>query len=207
MPVIGLTGAMAAGKSTAAEIIIELGHTVYDMDSIAKDLMVNDEDVKAAIVREFGKEAYFENGELNKKYLAETVFEKNPERLEKLNSIVHPAVIEDMIVFLKEWEEEAAKTGEKMVFVESALFFEALSPEGFDYTLLIDAPEETRIRRAVERSGMSRDQVKARMKRQMSSEEKRRLADFTVENAGSLEEFEKSVKFIVELLEELPPTV
>ena len=88
--IVGLTGGIGSGKSTVAQMFMELGVPVYDSDKEAKQLMVSSETVKNAIIDLFGKEAYTEDG-LNRSFIANTVF-KNRELLEKLNGIVHPAV-------------------------------------------------------------------------------------------------------------------
>jgi dephospho-CoA kinase len=205
MLVIGLTGGIASGKTTVGELINEAGYTVYDMDSVAKDLMVSDEELKAVIIEEFGDESYLENGDLNKTYLAETVFTGHPQKLEKLNALVHPVAIEDMVCFVKESVDSAPETGEKMIFIETALLFEAELESGFDYTLMVDAPQELRIERASKRTGASPEDIRGRMNAQLSPEVKRSRADFTIENEGSIEELKNTVEFILGILENLPP--
>lgn len=175
---IGVTGGIGSGKSMICRIFKVLGIPVYDADKEAKDIMVKDEKVIAAIKNAFGEHSYAGDGELNRSFLAETVF-NNPEKLEQLNTIVHPAVIQAGA----DWA-EAQSTGYSIK--EAALLFESGSYTTLDYTILVTAPEEVRVERVMQRDGVSKEQVLARMDKQWSDEEKRKLADFVIVNDGSV---------------------
>lgn len=200
---IGITGGIGSGKSVFADIIREKGFVVIDTDDIAKKLLNDNSSVKSRIISELGKNSYNDNGELNSEYLAEKVFagdEASKINLNKLNSIVHPAVIDRKIKMI----EKFADSGESIIFVESALIFEADLQDGYDYVVNISAEKEIRKERLRVQRKMSDKQIEIRMNEQISDEEKNRLADFSVKNNGSFEELQKGADFIISLLDSLP---
>lgn len=171
---IGVTGGIGSGKSMVCRIFKVLKIPVYDADKEAKDIMVKDDQVMAAIKEAFGEESYFGHGELNRAYLAEAVF-NDEKKLELLNGIVHPAVIQAG----EDWT--AAQSGFYSI-KEAALLFESGSYKKLDYTILVTAPEDIRVQRVMDRDRISREQVLARMSKQWSDEEKIKLADFVIVN-------------------------
>lgn len=201
--IIGITGGIGSGKSSFANFISNLGFSVINMDERAKYLMNNDETVKNQIIKAFGAEAYSSDGTLNRQFLADNVFANNPKariNLERLNSIVHPAAIDDKINQI----EKMAKLGHHIVFVESALIFEAGLADGYDYIINVSASKDNRIKRLTESRNMSEKDIIYRMNNQLSDEEKAKESDFTVENNTSLEELRKSAEFMVDLIKNLP---
>ena len=172
MFVVGLTGGIGSGKSTIAAFFASLGVPVYDSDTEAKKLM-HSAGLKTPLVEAFGKEV-FQNERLNKTWLSKQVF-SDEQALEKLNRIVHPAVR----VHFMEW---ASTQNYPYVIQETALIFENHAQERYDRTLLVTAPEETRIQRVMRRSGWKREQVLARIEAQWSDTEKMKLASDILEN-------------------------
>jgi dephospho-CoA kinase len=170
---IGLTGGIGSGKSTVAGIFHTLGIPVFDADSAAKAVMQTNPDLRKAIIGKFG-EAVYPNGVLDRKYLASIVF-NDPFQLEILNALVHPFTI----AAAEEW---ADKQTTPYTIKEAALFFEAGSAIGFDYMIGVYAPQHLRIKRAMDRDQVSREEVLARMKRQIQEEIKMRLCDFVLIN-------------------------
>lgn len=173
MMIVGLTGGIGSGKSTVAKMFEELGVPVYDSDKEAKKLMMASAEVKSKIQDLLGKNAYID-GSLNRSYIAGRVF-KNPELLEKLNGIVHPAV---RIHFL-EW---AKKQKVPYVIQETALIFENGAQDKYDRTILVTAPAKTRIQRVVDRDNVGEQAVVDRMKNQLNDEKKQNLAHYLIEN-------------------------
>ncbi|HLQ98868.1 MAG TPA: dephospho-CoA kinase [Sphingobacterium sp.] len=173
---VGITGGIGAGKSYVAKVFKEWGVPFYDADKEAKDLMVNNTEIKNALIQHFGSKVYTEKGLLNRGYLSEIVFQ-NPEKLKLLNSIVHPVVI-------KHGEDWARRQTKPYSLKEAALLFESGSYQKLDYTILVVAPKELRIKRVQERDKISREAVLQRMDKQMPDEEKRKLADFIINNDG-----------------------
>ncbi len=200
--IIGITGGIGSGKSAVADSIRSRGFKVLSMDDSARELMAESPEIREKLGGEFGGECYLPDGTLNKAFLAAEVFAAgNEERLAKLNSIVHPYVIQKMI----DECEKLVSSGENLIFVESALIYEAELDEGFDYVVVVDAPKETRVERVLRRGGISREEVLRRMESQLSSEEKIRVADFVIDNSKTLAELEKAVDFIMAILPGLPP--
>ena len=170
---IGLTGGIGTGKSTVAKMFKILGIPVFDADSTAKKMMNNNEELKQKIREEFGDGVY-QNGTLNRKYLAEIVF-NDSYKLEKLNALVHPIAIQEGI----DW---AAKQNAKYLVKEAALMFEAGSAFNLDYIIGVFAPINLRIARVMQRDGISKEQVEARMKNQIDEKIKIKLCDFVINN-------------------------
>jgi len=198
---IGLTGNFLSGKTTVAKMISSMGYKVITTDDLAKDIMNNHTEIKQKIIDNFGNDAYHDSGELNRQHLASLVFadsEAGKTSIELLESIVHPHVIDEMILLVDKYE----NAGEKIVFVESALIFEAELDEGFDYIINVTAPMEIVLKRA-EKRGFTREQALHRLSRQISPEEKSRYSDFTIENKGSEEDLRNSTEFIVNLLKSM----
>lgn len=173
MMIVGLTGGIGSGKSTVAGMFKELGVPVYDSDLEAKALMGNSKEVKTAITDLLGKEAYMEKG-LNRSFIANKVF-KDPELLEKLNGIVHPAVRKHFLDWVN-------RQDSPYVIQETALIFENSAQDKYDCTILVTAPVETRIERVVDRDQIERQAVVDRMNNQLDDEQKLDLADYSIEN-------------------------
>lgn len=170
---VGITGGIGSGKSTVSNIFKVLGIPVFDADSAAKQLMQNDESLKENLQNEFGKNVYV-NGQLNKKYLAEIVF-KDTYKLEKLNAIVHPIAIEAGL----QW---AAKQTTAYIVKEAALLFEAGSGFNLDYIIGVFAPQNLRIKRVMDRDAISKEEVVARIDKQIDETIKMKLCDFVIVN-------------------------
>ncbi|MGK9367881.1 dephospho-CoA kinase [Melioribacter sp. Ez-97] len=189
---IGITGGLGAGKSAAGKYFESKGFPVILSDALAKDLMKNDPSIKNELIRLFGNEIYI-NGELNKELLAEKIF-NSQELLSKVNSIVHPPTIEATLDLAEKYFGK-----HDIVFVESALLYEAGMEDLFDFVILIYSPEKLRIERAMKR-GMSKDEAIIRMENQMKDEQKKKRADFVIENNSTIEELQKKLDFVLKLI-------
>ncbi|SEM12288.1 dephospho-CoA kinase [Aquimarina amphilecti] len=186
MLVIGLTGGIGSGKSTVAKMFADLGVPIYIADDEAKKLMHDDLSVKNQIIELLGVESYIEE-ELNRPFIADKVF-NNKELLEKLNSIVHPAVADHFV----KWKN---KQKSEYVIKEAAILFENGGYQQCDFTILVTAPEETRIKRVLKRDNTTKSQVLARLKNQWKDSKKIPLANFVIINT-KLEETWLQVKKI-----------
>jgi dephospho-CoA kinase len=173
---VGLTGGIGSGKSTVAAIFETLGVPVSYADREAKRLMNEDPRLREAIGRAFGAEAYAD-GRLNRKYLAGQVF-NNPEKLELLNSLVHPVTIRDGAI----WMQQQAHRGCPYAIREAALIFESHTGNHLDFIIGVYAPESLRIQRTMQRDHTSREAVLERMRNQMDEEEKMRRCHAVVIN-------------------------
>lgn len=174
---VGITGGIGSGKSTVCRFFQALGVPVYNADDRAKFLMNTDAALIARIQTLLGPDAY-RDGQLDRAYIAEKVF-KDKSLLGQLNAIVHPAVFLDSIAFFEKHKDDP------YVLYEAAILFESGNYKAMDKVILVYAPEELRIRRTMERDGLSREAVLERMRQQMPEAEKRKLADLIIENDGS----------------------
>ena len=170
---IGLTGGIGSGKTTVAKIFEILGIPVYYADDAAKRLMHEDETLKQKIKDQFG-ESIYTDGNLNKKQLADIVFNA-PEKMEILNNLIHPATIKDAALWM---QTQAAAYALK----EAALIFESGAQQNLDYVIGVTAPASLRIERTMQRDGITRDDVIARMNKQMDESVKMKLCDFVIKN-------------------------
>lgn len=188
--VVGLTGGIGSGKTYVSSLFKELGVPVYISDFEAKKLMHSKPEVKKAIIKLFGEQAYIE-GALNRKYIASQVF-VNKEKLNQLNAIVHPAVAKHF----KEWY---ASQNAVFVIKEVAILFETNGHKHCDAVILVTAPKTTRIERVVERDALSVQEVESRMKNQWEDEDKIPLSDYVISNINK-DDTKKMVKDIYQLL-------
>lgn len=170
---VGITGGIGSGKSTLCQLLTAFGASLYDSDSRAKSLMAEDVKLHDALCDEFGAECYNDEG-LNRSFLASKVF-GDEEALRRLNAIVHPAVRADF----RRW---AAEQRSEYVILESAILFESGFDSEVDTTIAVLAPLEERLRRTVERDGVSREDVLRRIAHQMSDDELHSRADRTIVN-------------------------
>jgi len=172
---IGITGGIGSGKTFICRLFEALGIPVYNADEEAKRLMNTDIRIKEKLIAQFG-EATYKDGLLDRAFLANMVF-SDKDKLELLNGIVHPIVIQEA----KDWAERQTT---RYSLKEAALLFESGSYKELDYTILVTAPIDIRIQRVIERDGTTEPQVWERMNKQLSDEEKLQLADFVIVNDG-----------------------
>lgn len=180
---IAICGGIGSGKSSVCRMFAERGVAIYDSDSRAKALMAESASLRDALISSFGEECFCD-GALNRSYLASKVF-ASQEQLALLNSIVHPAVKEDF----QQWAEQ--QEGDYCI-LESAILFESGFDELVDKSVAVLAPQPLRVERAMQRDGVSKEQVESRIKSQMSDDELLSRADFTIVNIH-LEDVEKDV--------------
>ncbi len=194
---IGLTGGIAAGKSTAAERFAELGARVVDHDVLARRAVEPGSAALVDIVKEFGDRLVVD-GRLDRQALAEIVF-SDPAALERLNGIVHPTVFamgqaEDRI---------ARRAGEKVVVHDIPLLFETGYGGGFDLVITVQADRAVRIKRLMDGRGMSHEEAAARMSSQASDEQRASISDVVLDGSGSPEHLQAQIDA---LWEEIVPS-
>ena len=171
---IGITGSIGSGKSTACRIFETIGIPVYYADTRGKYLMQNEDLVKEKILSEFGPEILDKNKSIDRIQLAGIVF-NDPEKLEKLESIIHPAVFSDF----HQWVQIQ---NAPYILKEAAVLFESGSYKELDKIITVAAPRETRIARVLTRDNATREQIMAREKRQWPDAMKIEMADYILVN-------------------------
>lgn len=191
--IIGITGGIGSGKTTVARFFEQQGVPVYYADDRAKVVSASEE-VSGRISGLFGDEVLTE-GVVDRKKLAAVVF-ASPEKLASLNAIVHPAVKEDFI----RWKIQNANA--PILMREAAILFESGSYKDCDKIILVTAPEEIRIRRVIDRSGLTREEVQSRMGNQWSDDRKMFLSDFVIFN-NDLEDTRQQALEILKILQDV----
>jgi dephospho-CoA kinase len=210
---VGLTGGIAAGKSTVGEMFVALGVHLIAADEIAHLLMRPGQEVYRQVVNQFGREILNPNGTINRTRLAEAAFGTSPSgssakppRIKQLNQIVHPAVIR----YHDEWMEQVGRhEAGAIAMVEAALLLEADAGKSFDRLLVVTCRPEQRIERWARRRHIdeesARTEVTRRMAAQLPDEDKIRRADFVIDNSGSLDATRQQVGRIYRQLQKQGP--
>jgi dephospho-CoA kinase len=194
---VGLTGNIAAGKSSVAAVWRELGATVVDADHLARQAVEPGTPALARIAEAWGTWVLTDTGELDRGALRQIVF-ADPDARERLEAIVHPAVgaLRDAAY------RDAEARGEALVVADVPLLFEVGMVDEVDVVVLVDAPGEVRLMRLVGDRGLSADEAQRMIAAQMPAELKRARADIVIENTGSLPELEqRAAEVWQELLE------
>ena len=168
-----LTGGIGSGKSTLLKMFQEIGIPTFSADMTAKRLMHEDEKLKAKIIDLLGADAYV-GDKLNSSAIAALVFDNNT-ILDKLNSLIHPAV-------QREYAQWKATQEAPYTVYEAAIVFEHQAQDRFDGTILVVSPEDVRIKRVQDRDGITRASVMNRLKHQLTDVQKIPLADYLIEN-------------------------
>ncbi|HVH42302.1 MAG TPA: dephospho-CoA kinase [Labilithrix sp.] len=186
MHLFGLTGGIASGKSRVAARLRERGVPVIDADLLARDAVAPGTEGLAAIVHLFGEGVLLPDGTLDRKKVAAAVF-TDDEKRRALNAIVHPQVT--MLTF-----KETARLrdeGEALACYEAALIVENGVADAFRPLVVVSAPEDVQVARAMTRDGSTADEARARIRAQMPLAQKVAAADYVIENTGSLEELDR----------------
>ena len=178
---VGLTGNIAAGKSSVADVWRTLGATVIDADELARRAVEPGTPAHAAIAEAWGPAVLAADGALDRAALRRIVF-ADPAARERLESIVHPAVA----AFRDQAYAEARARGDRIAIADIPLLFEVGMADDFDVVVLVDAPEETRLMRLVGDRGLAPDEARAMIGAQMPAALKRARADLVIENTGTL---------------------
>ncbi len=198
MILVGLTGGIASGKSTASKIFKELGAYIIDADVLAREVV---EPLKPAwkdVVKNFGKGILNKDNSINRKKLAEIVFNNKKER-ELLNSIVHPRVLKRA----KEIEREIAKKDPDAVIIfDAALLIESDAYKKMDKNIVVYADEDVQIKRLMKRDGLTKDEAIKRIKAQMPLRQKVRFADYIIDGNKILNMVKKQIKTALKRLRE-----
>ncbi len=186
---IGLTGGIGSGKTTAARRFAALGARVYHADEISRHALDPCSECYSRVIETFGMDVVQDDGEIDRRRLGAIVFADESKR-RVLNSIIHPYVINEL---LSSAEKDLQKDPNGVAVFEVPLLFESGMDAQMDATIVVVCDEEARIRRVMERDQLSREQVLSRVRAQMPEEEKRKRADYILDNNGSHEQLLQQV--------------
>ena len=183
MKIIGLTGGIASGKSTVATELRKYNIPVFDADEVSRNAVAKGSKGLALVAEAFGTEYLTADGEMDRAKISQLVF-SDKEALKTLEGILHKIVWDEAEAFLA----EAIEKNEKLAVLDVPLLIECKWHERVDCVWLVAVSKEQQIKRAMIRSGMTEEEVKARIAAQMSLEDKKKFADVVLDNSGALEE-------------------
>jgi dephospho-CoA kinase len=187
--VIGLTGGIGSGKSTVSQYLAELGAVIIDADKVGHEAFQPATEAWREVVATFGRDIVTPNGEIDRKKLGAIVFD-NPQALTQLNRIMHPKM-RDM---MKAQIDEYRRQGVAVVVLEAAILIEANWTPLVDEVWVTIAPESAVLERLKKQRGLAEEQTLARIRSQLSNEERLKHADVVITNEGNLEEVKARVK-------------
>ena len=196
--VVGLTGGIACGKTTVANVFQSFGADVIDADSLGHQLLKRDPSVYEKLVATFGGCILNDKGEIDRSKLGRIVFD-NPDYLRKLNELIHPPLIERIKV---EIEQKLSSVEPRIIIVDAALLIELNLTYMVDSVVLVYADESVQMQRLMER-GLPQAEARNRILSQKPSHEKERFADFIIYNNGSLSDTTRQAKCVWEALTEI----
>lgn len=196
MRIIGITGGIACGKSTAADIFRRLGAFVIDADEIAREVVRPGTPGFEQVVAHFGPGILTPSGEIDREALGEIVF-RDPAERKVLEGITHPLIVARIAARLQ----EALAAGAEIAMIEAALMIEGgRSRDLVEKIIVVSAPEELQVQRLAQRNGYTREAALQRISAQMPLEEKIRQADFVIDNRADLDALERACRAIWEEL-------
>ena len=198
---VGLTGGLASGKSLAGHALADLGCHLIEADALGHEVLLPGGDAYAPVVSEFGPEILDAAGAIDRRRLGALVF-GNPERLAKLSSYVHPAVVrreEQIIAGIQGSDPQG------IVVVEAAILVETGSYKRFARVIVAVCSREMQIARAMKRDGLTREEVLARLERQLPLEEKVKVADYVIDTSGTKEHALEQTREVYRSLRSLQP--
>ncbi len=193
---VGLTGGIATGKSTVGAMFVELGCHLIESDQIAHQLFEPGQAVHAAVVKQFGNRVLALDGTIDRQILGDIVF-KDPKARAKLNSLVHPAIIQRQQEWLKDME---AQDPHGIAIVDAALMIEVGTYKNYDKVIVVTCSPEIQRERLRARSALSEEKIESRIRSQMPNEEKTKYADFVIDNSGSVESTRVQVETVYQQL-------
>ena len=196
MFVVGLTGGIATGKSVVSNMLSDLGASIIDADEISREVMIPHTKCWEEVIASYGSELLLEDLTIDRKKLAISVF-KDSEQIKKLNRIVHPYImqrIEEMIEEIKDNDPQA------LVIVDAALLVETGFYKHYDKLIVVSVSKETQLKRLMIRDAMSREEAENRIDLQSPLAEKLEVADYIIENEGSLSKTREEVEKVYKAL-------
>lgn len=194
---VGLTGGIASGKSTVAQILREWGYPVLDADQIARQALGPESDIYPKVVQHFGREILNPDASINRRELGRKVFQDLSAK-EKLESIIHPYVREVAESSRIRLEQQGHKFG----FYEIPLLFEKNLEVHFDCIVVVSSPEDIQKDRMKERDALTDSEIDDRLRNQIAISEKRERADFVIENNSSIADLKLQVQNCLKFIDQ-----
>ena len=192
--IIGITGGIASGKSTLKAIIETIGYEVLDADQVARNVIMKGSAAYSRIIEAFGTEIVDTDGEIDRQYLASLIFQNEELRM-RLNDITHPVIMEEIMFQALEIENSKG-----IVFLDIPLLFETGYDRVMDYVIVCYVPRDIQMQRLMERDQIDVTYAAQKMEAQWSLEEKARLADFVIDNSGTVENLEIQIRAVIDKL-------
>ena len=186
--VLGLTGGIATGKSTADKFFEEKNNPIVDCDEIAHNIMNVNKPAWKDIKEVFGEKYLNEDQTINRKKLGKLVF-NDPTKMKILNEITHPRIFQEMESQIAQYKSE----GYSLIIVDAPVLFESHSEKYYDKTLVISLPQDLQIKRLMARNNLTKEEALSRINSQMSLKEKEARATYVIENTGSVEDLYKKL--------------
>ena len=189
MEIIGLTGGIGTGKSTVSRFLTEQNFAIVDADLISRQVVEPGMPLLGELEEAFGSEIINEDGSLNRKGLAAIVF-NDVEKKKLMDSIMHKEILAEMRRVMEEFQQQNTHQG---IIIDAPLLFEIGLEKWCGQVWLVTADMDVRIQRVCERDNAKPEEVEARIRNQMSDDEKRKLSDEILDNSGSLESLHKQI--------------
>ncbi len=194
--VIGVTGGIGSGQSTVCNIFKRLGCKIINVDEKAKQVIKKNKTVQNEIKKEFGNKVFFRDGTLNRKLLASIAFE-DENKTQLLNRIVHPRMVADVV---EEMESARFSGRYPLIIVDAALIYEISIEKLFEHVIVVFSNQNQRVKRVMQRDNVKKEEVMARMDRQIPLVEKQKWADYVIDNRGEIADLEKQVQKVFDEL-------
>jgi|TARA_Y100000310_G_scaffold322661_1_gene381954 dephospho-CoA kinase len=193
---IGLTGGIGSGKSSVSALLKEWGTYIFDADTVAKDILANNETAQSEIIAEFGTDILGVDGKIDKKKLSRIAFQDEDHQL-RLNTIIHPYIFREID---SEYDRILAKGKHDAFIVDAALIYESGADTHMDYIIVVTSHLKLRTERVLSLGNLSRDEFFNRMELQWPDETKVHMADFVIHNNGTPKDLEKETKIVFKKL-------
>ncbi len=199
MAYFGLTGGVASGKSTVAQMFEEAGARIIDADRIGREFLHPSLTAYHEVLEHFGREVLGPTGEIDRRRLGAIVF-ADRDRLLELNAILHPRIIERIEELASSYQAEETRA---VIFVDAALIYEAGIGGQFRKMVVTWCRPEQQLERLMAKAGISREEAERRIAAQWPAEEKRRRADYVIDTSGTLDETRRQVQALYPQLQQL----
>ena len=193
---IGLTGGIGSGKSSVSALLKEWGTYIFDADTVAKDILANNETAQSEIIAEFGTDILGVDGKIDKKKLSRIAFQDEDHQL-RLNTIIHPYIFREID---SEYDRILAKGKHDAFIVDAALIYESGADTHMDYIIVVTSHLKLRTERVLSLGNLSRDEFFKRMDLQWPDETKVHMADFVIHNNTTPKDLEKETKKVFKRL-------